>query len=397
MKSHKKDEEGKEKIRGNIVYYVNGYDNEEMKPTKKIKKKKKHKERENGNTSDHVKDAIDPVISRMGEDGLHQACSRVINNNKLKKKKRKAEKLKSSIEVEQESVTTADGGNEMMEDDKVQIAKQEDKILHRHGATMNNEEKLDTLHTACDELTSLEEELQKRFQNCQEYQKEIEDAEKYLDRRQAMVNSKESDLIQLDEELDNLQRELEMNKTQLSNSGVNTDNVMPASQRQRLLEFTSQDEDYILKANIRKLQGDLKTAEQTIMERTAELENVKQELLELQLDRRKKEQKIKHLETQLEVTIGQLNHRHSTVDISGNSSMSFSGRSHAVRQHATLDRMNSTAELSINQIAQINRNRRLTVSDISNKTESTIVKSGDTEISSVSIQRKNASSTCTIV
>ncbi|XP_070578716.1 putative leucine-rich repeat-containing protein DDB_G0290503 isoform X2 [Ptychodera flava] len=246
-------------------------------------------------------------------------------------------------------------------------------------AELSYEERLQKLVEAADELTLLEDELERRFQQCQEYKDEIEEAEKYFDRRQDIVNSKEEDLVQLDEELEILHQELEKDKAQLSSAGVKVEEVITPSPRNRVVAYTSHDEDYILKVNIRKLQGELKTAEQTMAYKDEELSKLKQQVLELQLDRRKKDQRIKHLETQLQIALGQLNHRQSMADTSANSSM-VSDRARSARRHVSLDRMNSNAELSINQVAQLNRAKRMnsatgSMASISKLTESTAVKS----------------------
>ncbi|XP_078000952.1 uncharacterized protein LOC144453513 [Glandiceps talaboti] len=325
-----------------------------------------------------------------------------------------SEKESCSIANKQEEKKTYDSQQYFAERRKssAQIEKFEREVIkmqcESQDITLSNEERLEKLWHAADELTQLEEELNRRFKQCQDYKEEITEAEKYFDRRHEIINHKEADLVELDDELDKLHRELEIDKSQLNHVGVKVDEVIPSTHRNRFVAFTSQDEDYILKVNIRKLQGDLKACEQTIALKDEDMTHIQQELTGVELDRRKKEQRIKHLESQLQIALGQLNHRQSMTDITGNGSVT-SDRARSGRRHVSLDRMNSN-ELSINQIAQMNRARRATVpgstDDISSKlTEMTAVKSArnsetGTEVGEVkpaSSKKRQVSTTCVIL
>ncbi|XP_022097264.1 uncharacterized protein LOC110982854 [Acanthaster planci] len=220
------------------------------------------------------------------------------------------------------------------------------------------DEQYAALSQRMEELAGFRDELDSRFQQCVEYEQEIEEIERYLDRRQELCNSKEEDLRLLDDQLDTLHQELEWDKERLERAGFDVNNLGP---RNRASGFRSQAkgtdsdaDDYILKANLRKCQSDLKTAEQTLQERDLQLARAKEEILSLQTDKKKDKEKIKQLETQLSVALSQLKNQSNLGQASLASSATLNRQS-SIRSHVSLDRFKSPTDLSINQQAQLNR------------------------------------------
>lgn len=210
-----------------------------------------------------------------------------------------------------------------------------------------------------EDVSELEQGLERRLQQCAEHQEEVEDAERFLDRRQQLCNSREADLRKCDEELDTLHQELELDKERLERAGFDTSNIGNRKERSRSFNTSTGDnDDYIIKANLRKCQANLKTTEETLASRNEDIATLKDQVQTLQSEKKKQQDKIKHLETQLSVALSQISHSKTMHQSSSSKDPGQQDRYRSTRSHVSLDRMNS-ANLSINQQAQLRRNQSL--------------------------------------
>ncbi|XP_071962388.1 uncharacterized protein [Antedon mediterranea] len=220
------------------------------------------------------------------------------------------------------------------------------------------DEEMQSMAKRMEELKELEDELDRRFKQCMDFETEIEQAEKYLDRRSEICKSREEQLKNLDEELDILHSELELDKERLQGSGVNVNSILTTKRGERFndLQHLNDEDDYILKANLRKTETELKSTKYNLQTMSEQLHSVHDEVSGLKAEKKKNEQKIKHLETQLAVALGQLSQRNLA---SGNSTPTNKPKDQerykSVHKHITLNRLNEDGLLSINQQAQLRR------------------------------------------
>ncbi|XP_033634788.1 golgin-84-like [Asterias rubens] len=290
---------------------------------------------------------VDSFTVSSDKDRLHKEEKKIKKKLLNEKEKYAAEKqqLRAKMEKARRNV-------------KEEIAQYETELNDKRQdylSKMTNlqlDEQHEALSQRMEELTDIRQELDSRFQQCMEYEAEIEEIERYLDRRQQLCNSKEEDLRRLDDQLDTLQQELELDKERLERAGFDVKSV---GSRKRASSFKSstenENDDYILKTNLRKCQVDLKKAEQMLFEKDMDATDAKEEISSLEAQKKKHKEKIKQLETQLSVALSQLKNQTNSAH-SPNATLN---RQASMRSHVSLDRFKSPGDLSINQQAQLNR------------------------------------------
>ncbi|XP_033110827.1 trichohyalin-like isoform X2 [Anneissia japonica] len=336
----------------------------EIKKSEELKFRRGHKHQAQYKSNKSQEQQLDDRPN--GSDASHMTS----NDNNLDKSQRNVEKWeKKMVKKKQEYQDEKNNLEQKLQETKTkfeeelspkrQINKYETDLSAKRQEYMNQltdlqfDEQMQSITKRMEDLKELEDELDRRFKQCVDFEMEIEQAEKYLDRRGEICKSREEELKNLDEELENLHQELELDKETLEMSGVNVSEVLGSKRGTRfkklsVLRRQSLEEDYIIKANLRRTQGDLKSTKQNLDLTTEKLDNLTEELNFLQSEKRKSDQKIKHLETQLAVALGQLTQRNPTQP-------KDQDRYKSVHKHITLNRLNDDGLLSINQQAQLRR------------------------------------------
>ncbi|XP_071504342.1 uncharacterized protein [Diadema antillarum] len=307
------------------------------------------------------------------EEEPHDAMD-VEETRKANRIHRRLERQKTQYKLEKQAM------KKRLDDTKAKFEKEisryeQDLTEQRHQfleqlSTLRLQEQYESLSGRIHDLGELETELNDRFRECQEQETDIEEVERFLNLREELCKSKEMDLSKLDDELDAWRTELDIKKRQLemedpyrkrNESMGNTSYSKP----------TTEEEDYILKKNLIKCQADLSQSQEENTALRNEMMSMKKQLEESQLQRRNQEKKIKQLESQLAITVSQLNHkssgfrRDSLPPISDHHSQRDTNRieelrreRESARSQMMLQRLNNTSgdqQLSINQQAALRR------------------------------------------
>ncbi|XP_078593178.1 uncharacterized protein LOC144871528 isoform X2 [Branchiostoma floridae x Branchiostoma japonicum] len=201
------------------------------------------------------------------------------------------------------------------------------RTLEERGAILlRREEEIERRVEQCEvndsQVSDWEKELVARKKACQEFQQELDDMERYLDKRQDMCNSKDDDLKLLDEELSRLRTELQKNIDSMEEDAVQENAEVIG--RLRRLSTTSPSVvvgnpaektdagNTVLQAVVRKLQHDLQETENTVEKRDREISELGRKVLFLETELQKKDQKVKQLEAQLTISLGEIRRKESS-------------------------------------------------------------------------------------
>ncbi|XP_072031590.1 uncharacterized protein [Amphiura filiformis] len=300
---------------------------------------------------DDVKEKSDDDVISSGED------SKILEQDKKKLLKRRQSYKEEKHALKKKLEDTRNKFEEEINKYEKDLDAKRQEYLSRMSE-LKLDEQYASLTQQMEDVSGLEQAVDRRLQQCTEQQQEVEDLERFLDRRQQLCNSREADLRRLDEELDTLHQELELDRDRLARAGFDTSNIGNRKDRKPSLNTSStsqwkgdDDDDYIVKANLRKCQANLKKTEETLTTTNEQLATLKEQVQTLQTEKKKNLDKIKHLETQLSVALSQLSQK--TMQ----SKVSSADRYKSSRTHVNQDRL-SSANLSINQQAQLRRSQR---------------------------------------
>ncbi|KAJ8045858.1 hypothetical protein HOLleu_08960 [Holothuria leucospilota] len=210
-----------------------------------------------------------------------------------------------------------------------------------------------------EDLNQLEAKLNARQENFCQHEKELEETEKYLKRRQELCNRREDDLIRQTEALDTIQQELEADKLNFQGLGFDVSKIGSIKSRKLNGNMTSEKEDYILKANLRKCQLHLKNLEEQNAQLIACNESITKKLQDEKEASRKQSQKIKHLETQLSIYISQSKQGsdHLSMKSLQTNSQDKGDKLRPNRGHASMQRY-LAGQLTLNQQAELRHKLR---------------------------------------
>ncbi|XP_078593177.1 uncharacterized protein LOC144871528 isoform X1 [Branchiostoma floridae x Branchiostoma japonicum] len=224
------------------------------------------------------------------------------------------------------------------------------RTLEERGAILlRREEEIERRVEQCEvndsQVSDWEKELVARKKACQEFQQELDDMERYLDKRQDMCNSKDDDLKLLDEELSRLRTELQKNIDSMEEDAVQENaevigrlrsdwEALKNKRREAVSNLLKQTAsrlsttspsvvvgnpaektdagNTVLQAVVRKLQHDLQETENTVEKRDREISELGRKVLFLETELQKKDQKVKQLEAQLTISLGEIRRKESS-------------------------------------------------------------------------------------
>ncbi|PIK39147.1 putative intracellular protein transport protein USO1 [Apostichopus japonicus] len=279
-------------------------------------------------------------------------------DKKLQEKRRIYSEEKAELAKKLEE-TKASFNQEIKKYERDLQEKRQDYLTQLDNLKMD--EQVSSIGKRMEELEQLEKGLNSRLEHFLEYEKEIQEFEGYLSRRQELCQRQEYDLERQKEKLDTLHEELEADRFNLEEAGFDTSKMGTKQTRRSHGLETTAEEDYILKANLRKCQFELAKATDQTGQQAKEIELITKELQQEKEENRKQAQKIKHLESQLSIYIsmnrsGSDHHsiRSFGSKVSQDGDQARTSRTTS-RSNATLERLN-TGQLSINQEAQMRHN-----------------------------------------
>ncbi|EDO39819.1 predicted protein [Nematostella vectensis] len=204
-----------------------------------------------------------------------------------------------------------------------EIRDYEEYLNRRHAVCNNKEKDLVELQNAL--ITKQELELEERKKQAIEQDREIRDYEEYLNRRHAVCNSKEKDLVELQNDLDTLSQELEAKRERLLNkSKALEQNMQQATEQEEsgasaippppLVERRSRSASRVsglnrgtdmrieeLKYQNKQLLEELFTLKKAVEAGNEREAETHQTMEALAVENKRLTQKVKHLETQLEL------------------------------------------------------------------------------------------------
>ncbi len=213
-------------------------------------------------------------------------------SSRIQQEKQKVKQYKEKAKEHTKHVNFSEVDELKLEKLQLETLQDENALLKRNQELLDMEQN----------LLLKEEEIEKKNQEIKDFEEDINELEGVLNRRLLMTKKKEMEVLALDEEMNRL-REVMRNKKQNVEENYQSEEVemerRTAATRWKIIRENLLNKTFTMEKKMKEYKAGMAEADKTVNNLNGKVDDLMERL-------RKREQKIKDLETQLELTVQQV-------------------------------------------------------------------------------------------